>query len=221
MPVKEIASLLSLCLSVSLVVCMTGGQINITAEPGDTVTLPCRAPSSSEISYLKWDRPDLKSGYVFLYRSKRFDPDNQHPSFKERVELKDSQMKDGDLSVTLKNVTFNDTGTYKCRVFQRPIICILAQPDLLSTVHLRVVPAGHREGGGDEDEGDKDGGDKDGGDMDGGDKDGGDKDGGDTDGGDMDGGDMDAASDEMLKLKRIILAAGWCDRDPQPLFWGQ
>uniref|UniRef100_A0A3Q3LLG3 Ig-like domain-containing protein n=1 Tax=Mastacembelus armatus TaxID=205130 RepID=A0A3Q3LLG3_9TELE len=98
------------------------GQRTITAEPGDTVTLPCRAPSSSEISYLEWDRPDLKSGYVFLYRSKRFHPDIQHPSFKERVELKDSQMKDGDLSVTLKNVTFNDTGTYKCYIFKEEVM---------------------------------------------------------------------------------------------------
>ncbi|XP_026179934.1 butyrophilin subfamily 1 member A1-like [Mastacembelus armatus] len=117
---------------------------DITAEPGDTVTLPCRAPSSSEIRTVEWTRPDLDPDYVFLYRNGRSDPDNQHPSFKERVELKDSQMKDGDVSVTLKDVTFTDTGTYECRVFQGQS----KAPELISTVHLRVS-AGHREDGGD------------------------------------------------------------------------
>uniref|UniRef100_A0A3Q3M186 Ig-like domain-containing protein n=1 Tax=Mastacembelus armatus TaxID=205130 RepID=A0A3Q3M186_9TELE len=94
------------------------GQRTITAEPGQNVTLTCRAPSSTKILALQWTRPDLDPEYVFLYRDGWFDPVNQHPSVKERVELKDSQMKDGDVSVTLKDVTFTDTGTYECRVFQ-------------------------------------------------------------------------------------------------------
>lgn len=53
---------------------------------------------------------------MFLYRDGRPDPGNQHPSFKDRVELKG--MKDGDASVVLKNVTVSDTGTYECRVFE-------------------------------------------------------------------------------------------------------
>uniref|UniRef100_A0A7N8Y0X1 Ig-like domain-containing protein n=1 Tax=Mastacembelus armatus TaxID=205130 RepID=A0A7N8Y0X1_9TELE len=69
------------------------------------------------IFVLNWTRPGLGPDYVFLYRDQP-DPESQHPSFKERVELKDSQMKDGDVSVTLKNVTFTDTGTYECRVTQ-------------------------------------------------------------------------------------------------------
>uniref|UniRef100_A0A3Q3LM61 Ig-like domain-containing protein n=1 Tax=Mastacembelus armatus TaxID=205130 RepID=A0A3Q3LM61_9TELE len=124
----------------------SSGLTNITAEPGDTVTLTCRAPSSSEIRVIEWTRPDLKTDYVFVYRKKRFDPDSQHPSFKERVELKDSQMKDGDVSVTLKNVTFTDNGTYECRVAQ-------GQTDPLkhiSTIHLRVSAGECVFGGGDQ-----------------------------------------------------------------------
>ncbi|XP_026179422.1 coxsackievirus and adenovirus receptor homolog isoform X2 [Mastacembelus armatus] len=111
---------------------------DITAEPGQTVTLPCRAPSSSEIRTVEWTRPDLDPEEIFVYLDRRFDPDNQHPSFKERVELKDSQMKDGDVSVTLKDVTFTDTGTYECRVFQGQS----KAPELTSIFHLRVS-AGH------------------------------------------------------------------------------
>ncbi|XP_026180507.1 uncharacterized protein LOC113140740 [Mastacembelus armatus] len=124
------------------------GLRTITAEPGDTVTLPCRAPSSSKTRGVKWTRPDLDPDYVILYRDNQSDPEYQHPSFKERVELKDSQMKDGDVSVTLKDVTFNDTGTYECRVFQSQSKRWKRAPDPISTIHLRVS-AGHREDGGD------------------------------------------------------------------------
>uniref|UniRef100_A0A3Q3M2Q8 Ig-like domain-containing protein n=1 Tax=Mastacembelus armatus TaxID=205130 RepID=A0A3Q3M2Q8_9TELE len=92
------------------------------------------------ITVLLWTRPDLGPDYVFVYRDNQPDPDSQHPSFRERVELKDSQMKDGDVSVTLKDVTFTDTGTYECRVTQSQIKRKkrAPEPDLISTVHLRV-----------------------------------------------------------------------------------
>uniref|UniRef100_A0A3Q3LCB7 Ig-like domain-containing protein n=1 Tax=Mastacembelus armatus TaxID=205130 RepID=A0A3Q3LCB7_9TELE len=106
------------------------------SEPGDTVTLPCQAPRSSEILILQWTRPDLHPEYVFVHHLWS-DPDTQHPSFKERVELKDSQMKDGDVSVTLKDVTLNDTGTYECRVIQTP------GGIWMSTLHLNVAEADH------------------------------------------------------------------------------
>uniref|UniRef100_A0A3Q3L201 Ig-like domain-containing protein n=1 Tax=Mastacembelus armatus TaxID=205130 RepID=A0A3Q3L201_9TELE len=89
-------------------------QTNITGKPGDVVTLPCRAPGSTKFLAVNWTRPDLDPKEIFVYRDWSFDSVNQHPAFKERVELKNSQMKDRDVSVTLKDVTFNDTGTYKC-----------------------------------------------------------------------------------------------------------
>ncbi|XP_039874767.1 hepatitis A virus cellular receptor 2 homolog isoform X2 [Simochromis diagramma] len=94
-------------------------QKTITAESGQNVTLTCRAPNNNIIVVLEWSRADLEPDYVLLYRDEQFVPDNQHPSFKNRVDLQDKQMKDGDVSLILKNVTSADNGTYECRVFVR------------------------------------------------------------------------------------------------------
>ncbi|CAI5660418.1 unnamed protein product [Oreochromis niloticus] len=91
-------------------------ELNIKA--GQNVTLTCRAPNSNNITVGKWSRADLKEEeYVLMYRDGHFEPAKQHPSFKNRVDLRDRQMKDGDVSLILKDVTINDTGTYTCRVF--------------------------------------------------------------------------------------------------------
>ncbi|CAI5660432.1 unnamed protein product [Oreochromis niloticus] len=92
-------------------------EINSTS--GQNVTLTCRAPNNNNIIVVEWSRADLKEEYVLMYRDGHLYPDGQHPSFKNRVDLQDRQMKDGDVSLILKNVTINDTGTYECRVVQR------------------------------------------------------------------------------------------------------
>uniref|UniRef100_A0A7N6C5M6 Ig-like domain-containing protein n=1 Tax=Anabas testudineus TaxID=64144 RepID=A0A7N6C5M6_ANATE len=94
-------------------------QYEIKAEPGDTVTLPCGVHSNISIIVVEWSRTDLETEYVFLQRGSRSESFKQHESFKNRVELKDREKKDGDVSLILRNVTFNDTGTYECRVVQR------------------------------------------------------------------------------------------------------
>uniref|UniRef100_A0A3B4GSZ4 Ig-like domain-containing protein n=1 Tax=Pundamilia nyererei TaxID=303518 RepID=A0A3B4GSZ4_9CICH len=86
-------------------------DINTTA--GQNVILPCQAPNYN-IIVADWSRADLGSEYVLLYRDDLFVPDNQHPSFKNRVDLQDRQMKDGDVSLILKDVTINDSGAYEC-----------------------------------------------------------------------------------------------------------
>ncbi|XP_035985230.1 immunoglobulin superfamily member 10-like [Fundulus heteroclitus] len=91
---------------------------NITAEPGQNVTLPCRTSDSEPVVAVEWDRKDLGSEYVLLYRNNQFDLEHQHPSFKNRVDLQEEQIKDGDVSLVLKNVSTDDRGTYECLVIQ-------------------------------------------------------------------------------------------------------
>uniref|UniRef100_A0A3Q4I689 Ig-like domain-containing protein n=1 Tax=Neolamprologus brichardi TaxID=32507 RepID=A0A3Q4I689_NEOBR len=113
-------------------------QKTITAESGQkNVTLTCRAPNNNIIS-VEWSRDDLGDEYVLLYRNNKMDPENQHPSFENRVNLQDTKMKDGDVSLILNNVTINDTGTYKCGVIQEE----RGGLKLINTTYVHVVPPG-------------------------------------------------------------------------------
>ncbi|XP_029029458.1 uncharacterized protein LOC114869399 [Betta splendens] len=85
----------------------------IVTEPGQTVTLPCHVTSSSPIVVIEWTRPDLGAEYVLLYRDGQLDPENQHPLFQGRVQLKEPA------SLDLENVTEDDRGTYECHVIER------------------------------------------------------------------------------------------------------
>ncbi|XP_028462194.1 coxsackievirus and adenovirus receptor-like isoform X2 [Perca flavescens] len=96
-------------------------QLNISVSEeivvhlGEKATLPCEA-ANSNIRAVEWSRPDLKPDIVLLYNYTSLDPVHQHPSFKDRVELVDRDLKDGDVSLILKNVNIDDAGTYECRV---------------------------------------------------------------------------------------------------------
>ncbi|XP_047443064.1 uncharacterized protein LOC125009289 isoform X2 [Mugil cephalus] len=71
--------------------------------------------------------------------------EDQHPSYKNRVDLQDKQMKDGDVSLTLKDVTTDDSGTYECRVVQnrarqiRSIIRLDVAPEPVPPVWPKVL----------------------------------------------------------------------------------
>ncbi|XP_063325893.1 protein turtle homolog B-like [Pelmatolapia mariae] len=111
----------------------------ITAKCRQDVTLTCRAPNNN-ITAVKWSRADLEDEYVLLYQDNNFTSANQHPSFYNRVDLQDRQMKDGDVSLILKDVTTDDTGTYACRVFMR-------EAYFMDTIrHLDVLPPGLQRG---------------------------------------------------------------------------
>ncbi|XP_028462145.1 coxsackievirus and adenovirus receptor-like isoform X2 [Perca flavescens] len=114
-------------------ICLQVPDLVVVPVPGDDVILPCQADDSSIIA-VEWTRPDLEPEYVLLYRDGHLDPTHQHPSFKDRVELVDRDLKDGDVSLTLKNVSRHDAGTYKCRVKS----AVSNHIRLISTICLQV-----------------------------------------------------------------------------------
>ncbi|XP_049424309.1 butyrophilin subfamily 2 member A2-like isoform X4 [Epinephelus fuscoguttatus] len=121
--------------------CAAASDQHVTVHPGDDVTLRCEA-GNVPILVVEWTRPDLEPPqYVLLYSDGHYDTDQQHPSFKGRVELVDRELKGGDVSLTLKNVTSSDAGTYECRVLagastrtERALI----KTDPITVIHLEV-----------------------------------------------------------------------------------
>ncbi|XP_050923123.1 sodium channel subunit beta-2 isoform X2 [Lates calcarifer] len=106
----------------------------LKVKPGEDVTLHCQGPRDAAISELKWSRPDLESErYVLYFRENQLHVKDQHLSFRGRVELRDREMKYGDASVILKNVTIKDTGRYECYVRKTG-----SRPELISTISLTV-----------------------------------------------------------------------------------
>lgn len=109
----------------------------ITARLGEKVTLPCQAPNSNNLAGVEWSRRDLEPEYVLLLRDGHIVPEDQQPSFKDRVELQDQQMKNGDVSLILSNVTINDAGKYECSVTQKKDFSPFTTTTI--TLDLRVI----------------------------------------------------------------------------------
>uniref|UniRef100_A0A3B4HB24 Ig-like domain-containing protein n=1 Tax=Pundamilia nyererei TaxID=303518 RepID=A0A3B4HB24_9CICH len=98
--------------SVIIVLCPLTSLLCVS---GQEVTLTCRAPNNN-IKGVVWSRADLGDKHVLVYREGQ-PLEDQHPFFKNRVNLQDRQMKDGDVSLILKDVTIKDAGAYMCHVF--------------------------------------------------------------------------------------------------------
>ncbi|KAL7375004.1 hypothetical protein ABVT39_010628 [Epinephelus coioides] len=112
----------------------SGDTQEVTVKRGEDVTLVCRAPREAAIEQLAWSRAELKSHkYVFFLRNNRQFINSQLPSYRGRVKLMDPEMKDGNASVILRNITINDTGTYECRIGVSS-----TGRELISTIKLKV-----------------------------------------------------------------------------------
>uniref|UniRef100_A0A665U236 Ig-like domain-containing protein n=1 Tax=Echeneis naucrates TaxID=173247 RepID=A0A665U236_ECHNA len=107
--------------------------VRLTAELGDDVTLKCNVTNKGNIVVVEWTRPDLDPEYVFLYRDGRSDPDEQNPSFKDRVKFK-TDISDGDVSLILENVKTTDSGSYhSCSGFDCCWCCDVQKKESIQT----------------------------------------------------------------------------------------
>lgn len=124
--------------------------VEVTAQPGENVTLTCQVNNSVVITAVEWTRTDLESPhYVYLQRDGHIDTTHQHPSFTlantntSRVWLEDRQMTDGNLNLILRNVTRSDNGVYECRFFSRGVGRInkraIMKSEPSSIINLRIT----------------------------------------------------------------------------------
>ncbi|XP_030581219.1 uncharacterized protein LOC115777452 [Archocentrus centrarchus] len=129
-------------------------SLDIKVKKGKDATLECHGRSDAAIILLKWKNPSVHSDYyVFYYSDEQVQEDKQDDLFKGRVQLRDPEMKDGDLSVILKKVSMNDTGTYECYAGYDK-----QKPQLMNSINLTVEEPGL--GGQSGDGGNEDGGEK-------------------------------------------------------------
>ncbi|KAG7497309.1 coxsackievirus and adenovirus receptor-like [Solea senegalensis] len=102
-------------LFVSLALVIDGLE-ELTVMSGRDATLQSWCSSNGEVTLIEWTRSDLQPlKYVFLYRNARSYGNYQNPGYRGRVELRNPEIKDGDVSITVKNVSVDDAGLYKCR----------------------------------------------------------------------------------------------------------
>ncbi|XP_008303215.1 ICOS ligand-like isoform X2 [Stegastes partitus] len=98
--------------------CSSSAEQNVSVNTQDNAILPCMGPRDASITLLQWKMLDKDSeGFVFFFRENRSYESYQIPSLKNRVQLSDPQMKNGNVSVTVKNVTFSDAGKYECSFY--------------------------------------------------------------------------------------------------------
>ncbi|XP_032416110.1 uncharacterized protein LOC116718355 [Xiphophorus hellerii] len=96
---------------------LCGDPVNITAKPGQqNVDLPCRADRNSKVSAVSLTRDDLDPRYVLLYRNDRIDEALQNQQYLGRTKLQSLNTTDGQIHLTIKNVTEKDSGVYECIV---------------------------------------------------------------------------------------------------------
>uniref|UniRef100_A0A3P9DHJ7 Uncharacterized LOC112431542 n=1 Tax=Maylandia zebra TaxID=106582 RepID=A0A3P9DHJ7_9CICH len=120
-------------------VVVIGSNLPIIAAPGDDVILPCHLAPMFDVQGLtvEWSKPDLKPDpsdrlsrveYVHLYRDRKEVPDMKMASYFRRTELFMDDMKHGNISLKILNVSEEDNGRYRCFI-----------PKLQSRVKAAVV----------------------------------------------------------------------------------
>ncbi|XP_024655948.2 myelin-oligodendrocyte glycoprotein [Maylandia zebra] len=120
-------------------VVVIGSNLPIIASPGDDVILPCQLVPMFDVQGLtvEWSKPDLKPDpsdrlsrveYVHLYRDRKEVPDMKMASYFRRTELFMDDMKHGNISLKILNVSEEDNGRYRCFI-----------PKLRSRVKAAVV----------------------------------------------------------------------------------
>ncbi|XP_058479688.1 myelin-oligodendrocyte glycoprotein-like [Solea solea] len=95
-----------------------GSPKPITAAPGDDVILPCHLEPRVNAQWitLEWTRTDMKPGYVYFRRGGVELRDTKISSYADRAALFADELKRGNMSLSIRNVTLADKGTYRCFV---------------------------------------------------------------------------------------------------------
>ncbi|XP_023202793.1 uncharacterized protein LOC111611196 [Xiphophorus maculatus] len=130
---------------------LIGSSQPIVAAPGDDVVLPCRVDPEWDAvgKTVEWSRPDLRpSGpqkrveYVFVYRFRKTDRDMMMDTYIQRTSLSQDGLRRGDVSLTIRNVSLQDHGRFRCFIPRLRIeaeLLLVVDPDFVSTTTTESV----------------------------------------------------------------------------------
>ncbi|XP_027893445.1 butyrophilin-like protein 2 isoform X1 [Xiphophorus couchianus] len=130
---------------------LIGSSQPIVAAPGDDVVLPCRVDPEWEAvgKTVEWSRPDLRpSGpqkrveYVFVYRFRKTDRDMMMDTYIQRTSLSQDGLRRGDVSLTIRNVSLQDHGRFRCfipRLRVEAQLLLVVDPNFVSTTTTESV----------------------------------------------------------------------------------
>ncbi|XP_043954870.1 butyrophilin subfamily 1 member A1-like [Gambusia affinis] len=130
---------------------LIGSSQPIVAAPGDDVVLPCQVDPEWDVvgKTVEWSRPDLKpSGpqkrveYVFVYRFRKTDRDMMMDTYIQRTSLSQDGLRRGDVSLTIRNVSLQDHGRFRCFIPRLGIdteLLLVVDPNFVSTA-IETVP---------------------------------------------------------------------------------
>ncbi|XP_054457679.1 butyrophilin-like protein 2 [Anoplopoma fimbria] len=136
-----------------------GSSQPIMAVLGEDVILPCHLEPKFNVEgfTVEWSNPDLKPDpadqlsrveYVHLYRDRREVPDMKIRSYVMRTALFTDDLKDGNISLKILNVTLSDQGRYRCFIpklksqVKESIVQLVVAPrsDETSTTETQLDP---------------------------------------------------------------------------------
>lgn len=131
---------------------MVGAVLPVFTAVGDDVILPCHLEPSLNVEKLavEWTRlhpgqdpsdyshPMAVKDYIHIYRDQKEHTDMKSRSYSHRTSLFTEELKHGNISLKIVNVTVADVGEYRC------FLPTLKSPLQFSMVELRVYGPIHR-----------------------------------------------------------------------------
>ncbi|KAI7799252.1 hypothetical protein IRJ41_020627, partial [Triplophysa rosa] len=113
---------------------------------GGSVLLPCSVESLSSLEDLEveWKRSDSQT-LIHLYQDGDIRPEAQHEDYHDRAHFFTENIKQGNFSLLMKNVTAEDEGQYTCTVHNRSISVYVGEDVTLNCSVDSHIPPEHFE----------------------------------------------------------------------------
>ncbi|XP_076857000.1 uncharacterized protein LOC143510961 isoform X2 [Brachyhypopomus gauderio] len=122
----KIGLIIYFSLSTVVLVCkgfrVLGSSGPLTAQPGDSVMLPCyvQTPIPVEELEVEWRRTDSET-VVHLFQDGDSRPESQDQTYRDRAHFFTEEVAHGNYSLLLTDVSTKDTGVYKCVVYRNQV----------------------------------------------------------------------------------------------------